>query len=1277
MRFAENGPQIPNELLCARDEGRVVFFCGAGVSRAKANLPDFFGLAKAVTDKLGVQDDSPALKVLAAAQNVSEQTGVDGLISADRVFGLLEREFSDRDIEAAVASALTPAEAVDTSAHQILVDLATTREGFVRLVTTNFDRLFDECRNGLTTFNPPRLPDPLRPTEFNGVVYLHGKATPNYDGAEGDGFVLSSAEFGRAYLSEGWATAFFHNIVSKYFVVFVGYAADDPPLQYLLEALNKTAGKLEDVYALQSGTANNADAKWRHKGVEPISYSDHAVLWETLALWAERARDPDAWHHKIIEKSKQGPEKMRPFERGQVAHIVTTTEGVRKFSEGDNPPPATWLCVFDAQLRYAKPGKLGRFGESGREVDPFNFFGLDSDIVPNKIDPDHYYENRSIPINAWDAFALNTLDRSNMRDENYCSLRGRWSANVPFLPSRIQRLGHWLVSVSHQPAAVWWAVRQISIHPRLREEISWELERDQKATPPEIKKAWRHLFEHWDNYHDSNRHDLYDLVERIKKDGWDNNLLRKFQFLTQPYLKAEKDFWGDPLPPEIVDEPNKNDLLRLDVVYPDLRIGANIPDEWLAKVLAKWRKNLQLAVELEAEIGGYELSSFCPIHPDSDPDISQFSRKHGLSGSVVFYADMFEKLLASNICAARREFAQWRSEDDPVFMRLTIWAASNPELVSNSSFGSVVDNTPNDIFWGSYHTRDLLLTLASRWNELSTNTQKAIERRIRKGPDRWNNEEEKDYTERSAAAVLKYINWMHSQGCKFSFDIETVNKELIEDAPGWKADYADGAARSLEPRGGMVRTDSEYSALLVEPLSTTLEKARELSGRQGHDFVESDPFAGLSKNRPVRAFATLRSTAKRGEYPEWAWRTFLDSEQRKDDNPKFIAFVAEQIVRIADSDVASFIRPAANWCRKIADKLVEFDPSLFSKLTERLTASLKLKPERGFSGVVRGNKEADWVMEAINSPTGDVAMAIFTDPQVSNLGVGATFPGSWARQVEALLALPGDLRQHTLVIFAHRLSWFFAIDPSWTRNHLLSILDAGDTNDRQALWSGFLWGGRVEGYELFSLLKPHLITLATSHKLEKRGHTTAVSGLLLTAWRLKNRKTGERWVSDDELRDVLLKSSDDLRLNILWRAEQLSKSEEDEINASDQSVLLDLLRDVWPRQVAARTPSVSACLCELVFSQPEFFPELFEVVLPLLGKIGRNHLNLYKLQKNKYELVKAHPEKILSLLYAVLPDEIASWPYDIGELLGQIGAANTDLNTDARLIELRRHWNSR
>lgn len=191
MRFLENGPSIPDELLLARDQGRVVFFCGAGVSRAKAGFADFFGLASSVTSELGVETNSPALKLIDAAKEITASTGVEGVVSADRIFGLLEREFLTSDIYKSVAKALTPEGEVDLSAHQTMLKLATTNDGIVRLVTTNFDRLFDLCKPDIHTFIPPRLPDLNHSVEFNGTVYLHGKVNEDGTGAASNGFVLS------------------------------------------------------------------------------------------------------------------------------------------------------------------------------------------------------------------------------------------------------------------------------------------------------------------------------------------------------------------------------------------------------------------------------------------------------------------------------------------------------------------------------------------------------------------------------------------------------------------------------------------------------------------------------------------------------------------------------------------------------------------------------------------------------------------------------------------------------------------------------------------------------------------------------------------------------------------------------------------------------------------------------------------------------------------------------------------------------------------------------
>jgi hypothetical protein len=125
--------------------------------------------------------------------------------------------------------------------HKSLIDLSTIASGTTRLVTTNFDRVFQLALPDLQVMLPPNLLDPRRPAPWRGVVHLHGIVTPDYDGAAPGEFVVSSADFGRAYLADGWATTFMRALMERYRIVFVGYSADDPPIRYLLEALSRTS----------------------------------------------------------------------------------------------------------------------------------------------------------------------------------------------------------------------------------------------------------------------------------------------------------------------------------------------------------------------------------------------------------------------------------------------------------------------------------------------------------------------------------------------------------------------------------------------------------------------------------------------------------------------------------------------------------------------------------------------------------------------------------------------------------------------------------------------------------------------------------------------------------------------------------------------------------------------------------------------------------------------------------------------------------------------------
>lgn len=54
MQFIKDGPDIPEALLLAHEEGRVIFFCGAGISYP-AGLPDFKGLVEKLYKELNTE----------------------------------------------------------------------------------------------------------------------------------------------------------------------------------------------------------------------------------------------------------------------------------------------------------------------------------------------------------------------------------------------------------------------------------------------------------------------------------------------------------------------------------------------------------------------------------------------------------------------------------------------------------------------------------------------------------------------------------------------------------------------------------------------------------------------------------------------------------------------------------------------------------------------------------------------------------------------------------------------------------------------------------------------------------------------------------------------------------------------------------------------------------------------------------------------------------------------------------------------------------------------
>ena len=136
MQFVTHGPDIPDALLQAHEEGRVVFFCGAGISYP-AGLPGFSGLVNRLYQELSVSPDPVQQSAIKAGQF---DTAIS-LLEADLVGG---REMVRRSLATILQPNLSARNA--TTTHEALLALSQNIDGCTRLITTNFDRVFEEVR---------------------------------------------------------------------------------------------------------------------------------------------------------------------------------------------------------------------------------------------------------------------------------------------------------------------------------------------------------------------------------------------------------------------------------------------------------------------------------------------------------------------------------------------------------------------------------------------------------------------------------------------------------------------------------------------------------------------------------------------------------------------------------------------------------------------------------------------------------------------------------------------------------------------------------------------------------------------------------------------------------------------------------------------------------------------------------------------------------------------------------------------------------------------------
>ncbi|TKR30188.1 DUF4020 domain-containing protein [Luteimonas gilva] len=293
-----------DRILDAIKDGKLVVFAGAGVSMGPpSNLDSFWKLAEKIARNTGLAPDLPLDRFLGVLQH-------QGVAVHQRAMELLSPEGS-----------------APNDLHRDLISLFGAADR-IKLVTTNFDLHFETAAQEVYGNLPEVYRAPALPLgyDFQGIVHVHG-ALPR-----ASSIVLTDADFGRAYLTEGWARRFLLDVFRTHTVLFVGYSHDDMVMNYLARALpaDGSAGR----YAL-----TETDGKWNLLGVQPVRFvkgegaEAFRELYEGVAKLAERgARGTLEWQSRMLELVGRAP-PVDPELVGEIEQALREVSTCRLFTD--------------------------------------------------------------------------------------------------------------------------------------------------------------------------------------------------------------------------------------------------------------------------------------------------------------------------------------------------------------------------------------------------------------------------------------------------------------------------------------------------------------------------------------------------------------------------------------------------------------------------------------------------------------------------------------------------------------------------------------------------------------------------------------------------------------------------------------------------------------------------------------------------------------------------------------------------------------------------------
>lgn len=1302
LRFLSTGVELPNAVQRALEDERLVLFCGAGIS-VYTGLPNFSDLTRQLFADCAapLEDDKP-----------------EGIAFRDKKFdralALLERASDRATVRRMLAKCLTippPTQESECALHRDLLDLTALSNGGHRLVTTNFDDRFHLAAVAAARSSPPSLkaydltdiwdaPRIATPRKENwrSLTFLHGRITQSQDSSV-ESLVLTSADFGRAYLQDGWAARFVVELFREFTVLFVGYSIDDPVMGYLVDAiaLDRGSGKpfcQPYVFAAYDGGADSESVKnkWQSKNVEPILYpavNNHIALRNTLAEWAKRHRlGFDGRLAKALEITSSPHMPVGGKDQEEIDNLVwALSQGdgsvARAFADNDPPPDISWLqpllnwsSAAAEQRRTLRNNNRSRENAQSQNADDHGAFLVDGYWLGDPLAPPVTRDPLGEHIRHTPVFEIERPEQPHPVAYHLA----RWIARHLDKPE-----------LAHIVAA-----RNGRIGRLLCERIAETLGRRKEPLPGDLDKFWRIVVE----AHETDQHEQ----DHFWKDEWIARELASgvLSYDTRAHLLA-------PFKPHVDIRPSWQ-MLEMVIESQGKSAEASMPPESLASRL-KSLANLDITLladklDLHRRLAWLRRAEHTPILADLAADLGEclvsilryaewieddsplryhYVRLKSLHDThekhsghndwrilVELCRDSLGALTNSDPAAAHVLIERWgcysREPWGGLFVRLILHACTQSSHSQEVAIQLLLENV-NDALWDYSFSAELLPFLRSLAKRVPQKTVRALDRALRAGPpaNHWSRQDKRSLQRTIADERLMCL---YEGGSSLTRIAKRRAQRLIDARRA--AGHAVPEDEAVSPvQVGFVASPDATSLLTLAPeqAATSIAAMDDWNaGKALKDFARKEPIRALEVYEAIRG--NHHNAIK--DLLEWLISGAGESKAAE-------VFIAVGPLFLRYLDPANGIKHSfwgyCDWLNAAATVLTveQEESSGFWSIWDRVWLAA-VKEQQNVSG------DDDHVTEALNSRGGKLCQAFLDRLWKRSLPDDAGFPAELSARFEWFVSGNTDAHSYARCILASRLIWLYRIDRGWCDQHILRRMNDFDAPDSDAavLWQGFLWPGKVSA-RLWPALKPVLL-----HALQSTDRIgTEYADRIVEFFAVNWLRPGAFGAEDMEsLRAIFGRFEAAQLVQIASRFSDALRAHGDSAPALWREQIGPYIMDFWPLRRAAQSPTLNSEFSEMMLHTREAFPDALRLLMiekPVLGP-AKDLSVLYPLthepdaeETAAFDYIQRFPSEILQLLDKLVDRNVTEhWHNDILKTaLDQIGNIRPDLITSDEMQRLR------